>query len=102
VQIDFMAVSAVVGVLLPIIVSVVKKEAWSTQLKRVITIVLAVAAAIVTTGVSQGWTELTFANLMAASTVIFVAANTTYQGFWSDTTVDKALTSAFDKTAFTQ
>jgi hypothetical protein len=99
-QVDFVAVSAIVGALLPIVVSIVKKEAWSTQIKRVITIVLAMIAAVVTTGVAEGWTELSFANLTASATLIFVAANTTYNGFWSDTTVDRALTSAFDKTAF--
>ena len=98
-ELNFVAISGIVGALLPLIISFLKQTSWSTQVKRVFSFVLSIISAIVVTGASEGWAELSLNNLVTSFAVIFALAQTTYTGLWQDTSVEVAASNAFDRTA---
>ncbi len=89
---DVVAYSALVGALLPLVISFVKKAEWSSQTKKLVAAGLSLVAAVITVVVTEG--SLSFELLLASVGTIFALAKTTYDGFWEDTSVDTTLTRA--------
>jgi hypothetical protein len=83
------AYSTLVGSLLPLVISFVKKSAWSTQQKRAASVVVALVAAVITTAATTGWG---IEPLLASAGAIFALSKTTYEGFWEGTSADATLT----------
>ncbi len=102
---DFVAVSALVGSFLPLVISLFKSWNSGTQTKRVLAVVLSAVAAVVTVGATNGWSELDFATTATWATVVtsfglvYALAQTTYKGFWQDTRVESALSAVGNSTA---
>lgn len=91
--------SAVVGTLLPLVISMVKSNSWSTQIKRMVALLVSAVAAVITTGAELGWDMITWDSLLTSFPVIFAMAQTTYTGFWEDTAPEKAAEAMFDRAA---
>lgn len=96
-------IAGVVGFFLPLLISLVKRVEWSTQVKRGIALVASIVAGVVTVGVQAGWdvgTPTEFIQLAFNSvTQVWVVSSVAYNAFWSDTGVERALESAGSKTA---
>lgn len=75
------------------LISFVKQATWSTQTKRVVALVISVVAGIITVGVRLG---LEFGTgflpaIFLAITDVYVVSSVTYNNFWKDTTIERAL-----------
>lgn len=97
-ELDFLAMAAVVGIVLPLLISLLKDvgRTWPTQVVKAFSFVLAVVAAVIQTGADLGWTELDINTIFASFTVIYVLAQTTYKGLWEDTKIETALASTLN------
>jgi protein-S-isoprenylcysteine O-methyltransferase Ste14 len=102
-MLDLMAISAIVGALLPLLISFIKQSTWTSQLKKSVSLLLAVVSAVVATGVSQSWAIGSWADfwsyLLPSFGAIYALAQTTYMGFWEDTPIEARLAAAFDRAA---
>ena len=102
-NLDFVAIAGLIGAVLPLIISLLKQQTWSTQVKKFVAAGIAGAVAIVYTGASEGWAVGSFSDfwsyLVTSFAVIFALAQTTYIGFWEDTAVEVRLGEAFDRAA---
>ena len=92
-DVDFVAISGLVGALLPLVISAFKNLGWSSTVKKSLAMVLSLVAAVIVTGATQGWSQLVWSNLLASASVIIALAQTTYLGFWEDTAVEVKLAS---------
>lgn len=90
-ELDFITLNATVGVLLPPVISLLKRQTWSTQVKKYFAAAISVVAGVVATGVSQGWTSLDIQLVASSIAIIFPLVQTTYLGIWEDTAVEVAL-----------
>lgn len=92
---DLAAWSAVVGTLLPLVISLVKSANATTQVKRAVAVIVSIVASVVTTGAVEGWNFAdggSFWQLLIWSfTPIYALSQTTYQGFWKDTAIETSL-----------
>jgi len=92
---DLAWVGAVIAFFLPLVTSLVKRQSWSDQLKRIIAVVTAAIAGVVNTGVQAGWvfdSAGEFISLTLFSiTQVYVAAAVIYQNFWSGTSTETRL-----------
>lgn len=77
------AISGIVGALLPLVISFVKSVNWSTQTKKTTAVIVSVVAAVITTWATEGWTE--WEDFVISATTVFTTAQVTYLGFWEDT-----------------
>ncbi len=91
IEIDFLAINVLVGALLPLIVSALKRSSWSNQIKKAFAMALAIVAAVIATGVQEGWTGLTWDSLIASAGVIITLSQSTYLGFWEGNPVETRL-----------
>ena len=93
ITIDFAAVAAVIGVLLPLVTSLLKhlRGVWPTQVVRVLALVVAGVVAVIYTGVDLGWSNLAFDKVVASWSIIYVAAQTSYEHLWKDTITEQKL-----------
>ena len=83
---------APVGVLLPLVTSLIKRPGWSDTAKRAVAIVVAVVAGVVTVGVDQGWAAVEqFMPVLEQSLAVWVVAQTAYAHLWKDTTIESNL-----------
>lgn len=98
-EIDFIGISAAVGFVLPLVISLLKQDTWPSQIKKYFSFGLALVSAVVSTGLQMGWTTLSFQQVVGALAVIFPLAQTTYTGFWEDTKVEVKLAETFDRSA---
>ncbi len=87
---EVLSYSALVGALLPLVISFIKKAGWSIQQKKLLSIVIAVIAAIATVVAVEGSLDIEL--LLASAGTIFALAKTSYDGWWDTTTVDATLT----------
>ena len=92
---DFIAINGIIGALLPILMSTLKQQSWTTQVKRYVSMGLAIVASVVATGASQGWASFDWQSLVASASVIITLSQSTYSGFWKDSKVDATLTEKF-------
>lgn len=96
-EFDFVAYAGIVGALLPLLISLLKQSTWATQVKKYFAFGVAVVAAVIVTGASEGWTALNWANLVTAGAVIIPLAQTMYLGFWEDSAVEVRLAAIGDR-----
>ncbi len=82
--------SSLVGALLPLVISFIKKASWSVQQKKLLSLVIAVVAAVATVVAVEG--SVSFELLLASAGTIFALAKTSYDGWWDTTSVDATLT----------
>ena len=80
----------IIGALLPLAISLVKRAGWSNMVKKVIagavSAVVAVVAYFIFQGGWNGW-----APLVADAAIIYAMAQVTYLGFWEDSVVEVKL-----------
>jgi hypothetical protein len=86
---DVVSYSAAVGALLPLVISLVKRQHWSTQTKRLVAVVVSLIAAVATVAATEQ--SLNPELLLASAGTIFALAKTTYDGWWEDTGVETRL-----------
>lgn len=100
---DLSWLAGIVGFFLPLLISLVKKAEWSTQLKRGVALAASIVAGVVTVGVQAGWdagTPTEFVQLALNSvTQVWIVSNVAYNAFWSDTAIERGLESVGSKTA---
>lgn len=98
-ELDFVAVSAVIGITLPFAISFLKNigKTWNTQLVRGFAFALAAGAAVVQTGAQLGWEALDFNQIALAFTAIYTLAQTSFKGLWEGTNIESALSATFNK-----
>ena len=92
-QFDLAWLSGIIGVALPLLISLVKRVSWSTQFKRVVAVVASVIAGAVAVGLDGGWAlNSDFFRLALLNIVgIYTVASVTYQNFWSGTALETKL-----------
>ena len=90
-KVDLIAWSSLIGALLPVLVSLIKKSSWSMTQKQAVVIVLSLVAAVVNVGVDQGWTSISIDMVVASMTTIFVVAQMTYDKLWSSSSINERL-----------
>jgi len=84
-------VSAFVGLVMPLVVSVINQEHWSSELKGVVALVISFVAAGVTTWVNGG---LHGHSLASSFLIVFGATIATYRVFWKPTGISDKVESA--------
>lgn len=94
---DLAWIATLVGFFLPLLISFVKRQNWSTQTKRVFALVTSAVAGLVTVGLKLGL-EITdpagFAQgALLAIVDVYVVSAVAYQNFWKDTGIEKSLES---------
>ncbi len=96
-ELDLIAWSALVGSLLPLVISLVKGGNMTKGAKQLVALLVVVIASVVTVGANEGWVFASvgeFFNLALTSfTAIFALAQTTYTGFWEDRAIEVRLAS---------
>ncbi|WP_435060386.1 hypothetical protein [Streptomyces sp. bgisy060] len=80
---DSLTAGAQVGTLLPLFTAVVQRPAWSAEVKKIVAVVLALIAGVITVAASGGWQQfqhgsLTFVTIAAVLTV----SQSTYDLLW--------------------
>jgi len=97
-ELDFVAVSAVVGIVLPLAISLLKNvgATWNTQLVRAFAFALAAAAAVIQTGAELGWSNLDVNIILGSFTIIYTLAQSTFKGLWEGTKIETALASTMN------
>jgi len=76
------AVSLIIGIAMPLLVTIVKQIGLRREWNLAIAIVTCIAAAVL-----QTWAQgaLTTANLLVAVATVFAASQAIYQAFWNGT-----------------
>lgn len=87
---DVVSISAVVGALIPLLISLIKRAHWSNFQKKMAALGVSLVAAVATVVVTEGSFDIEL--LLASAGTIFALAKTTYDGIWEDTSVDATLT----------
>ena len=83
---------APIGVLLPLVTSLIKRPGWSDTAKRAVAIVVAVVAGVVTVGIDQGWDVVEQVRpVLEQAVAIWVVAQTAFSHLWKDTTIESHL-----------
>jgi hypothetical protein len=77
---DLAAWASITGILLPIVIAVVLRYGWSAQTKMIVAVVLAVADAVVVTGLTHGWHF--DGHLMATVAAVLALSQVTYRNIW--------------------
>lgn len=101
-DIDFVAWAAIIGALLPLVISTFKQNTWSTQVKKYVAVAVSAVAAVVYTGAAEGWDIASLGDfwsyIIASFAGIYAIAQTTYLGFWEDSAIEVRLSSTGDRT----
>jgi hypothetical protein len=84
-------VSAFVGIVMPLVVSVINQEHWSSQLKGVVALLVSFVAAAVTTWAEGG---LHGHSLASSFLIVFGATIATYRVFWKPTGISDKVETA--------
>lgn len=94
-ELDFVALSAIVGALLPLVISLVKGANMTKGAKQVIAGLTSLIAAIVVVGADLGWAFTSWSEFLNMAFVsfglIFAEAQTFYTGFWEDRAIEVRL-----------
>jgi len=102
-EIDFVAWAALIGAVLPLVISAVKQKTWSTQVKKYVAAGTSLVAAVIYTGAAEGWELGSFSDfwayLIVSGAGIFALAQTTYSGFWEDNAVEVRLAGLGERTS---
>lgn len=93
---DLAWVGLVIGFFLPFLTSLLKRDQWSTQAKRILALVVAAVAGTVNVGVQAGWefdNPGAFLQLTAFSVIeVYTAAAVVYRNLWEGTAPEEAAT----------
>jgi peptidoglycan/LPS O-acetylase OafA/YrhL len=95
-EFDFIATSAVVAMLLPAAISLLKNigKTWNTQVVRVFAFGMAFVAAAFQVGIEQGWTfPLDWGMVIGAGALIYAVAQASFKGLYENTTTNDFLSS---------
>jgi len=97
-ELDFVAISALIGIGLPLAVSFLKNigRTWNTQVVRVFACALAFIAATIQVGAEMGWTELNASMIIASGGIIYAIAQSSFKGLFEGTSLDEGLASTFN------
>ena len=100
-ELDFVAVSAVIGILLPTAISFLKNigRTWNTQVVRVFAFLLAFGAATIQVGADMGWDSLSASMIIGSGGLIYAIAQASFRGLFEGTQLDAGLTSTFNPEA---
>ncbi|MET8717327.1 hypothetical protein ABZV52_29625 [Streptomyces sp. NPDC004735] len=78
-----LAIGGQVGTVLPLLTAIVQRPAWSAKAKKVVAVVAALLAGIVTVAADGGWTQFQHGQLTAATlTGVLLASQTSYDLLW--------------------
>lgn len=92
---DSITTGAQVGAVLPLLTATVQRPAWSTEVKKVVAVVLALIAGVATVAASGGWGQFQHGALtLATLTAVLGASQTTYDLIWKPSKVAPAIESA--------
>ncbi|NGO67880.1 hypothetical protein [Streptomyces boncukensis] len=91
---DSVTTGAQVGALLPLLTAIVQRPAWSAGVKKVIAVVLALAAGVVTVAASGGWEQFQHGTVLATLGSVLAASQATYDLIWKPSKVAPAIESA--------
>lgn len=80
--------SALVGFLLPLVVSLVKQSGWSVKVQSVVSAVAVGIASLITVWADTGFT---WDNWAASLITVFLVSKTSYEHFWKPTGVSPKL-----------
>ncbi len=100
-DLDLVAISGLVGLVLPFLISFVKNigRTWPTQVTRTVAFGIALTAAVVTVGANEGWAFDSFntfvQSAIASFTAIYAVAMVSYQNLWKGTGPEQGLAAAF-------
>lgn len=91
---DSVTTGAQVGAFLPLITAIAQRPSWSTEVKKIVAVVLALVAGVVTVATAGGWEQfqhgtLTFATIMS----VLAASQATYDLVWKPSKVAPAIES---------
>lgn len=85
-----LAIAGTIGMLLPPVISFLKKQEWATQAKKRLSLFVCIVAAVASYFVQQGgWVGIE--PFLRDLSVIYALAQTTYTGFWEDTALEVRL-----------
>jgi len=100
-SLDLVGVSAVVGILLPYLTSLIKNigHTWPSQLVKAMAFVLAAGAAVISVGAQAGWSSFDINLILGSFTVIYALAQTTYKGLIGGTKIEQALSNTLNNDA---
>ncbi len=93
-ELDFVALSAVVGVSLPLAISLFKNlyKTWPSQWVRIFAFSAAFVAAGVSVAADQEWVwPLDWNLVLASGGVIYAIAQASFKGLWEGTNIEGAL-----------
>lgn len=80
----------IVGMVLPLVISFLKRQQWASQVKKVFAFIVCIAAAVIAYFAQHGgWVG--WEQLFADFAVIYALAQVTYSGLWQDTAVEVRL-----------
>lgn len=100
-ELDFVAVSAVIGVLLPTVISFLKNigRTWNTQAVRIFAFLLAFGAATIQVGADLGWSSLDASMIIGSGGLIYAIAQASFKGLFEGTQLETGLASTFNPEA---
>ncbi len=100
-ELDFVAVSALIGIALPLAISYLKNigRTWNTQVVRVFAFALAFGAATIQVGADAGWESLNLSMIVASGGLIYAIAQASFKGLFEGTATEYALAAAFNPEA---
>lgn len=91
---DF-GIAGVIGALLPLLIAVLNRQGWTTQIKSVFALVVCLAAAAITSFVSDGvdLNDPSF-DWVAWAGTIYASAMVSFSRFWKPTEVSEKIESS--------
>ena len=91
---DSITTGAQVGAALPLLTAIVQRPAWSSEVKKVVAVVLALVAGIATVTASGGLEQFQHGTLTSATlAAVLAASQTTYDLIWKPSKVAPAIES---------
>ncbi|MCX4976427.1 hypothetical protein [Streptomyces sp. NBC_00620] len=85
---DSLTTGAQVGAVLPLLTAVVQRPAWSAKAKKIVAVVAAVVAGVLTVAADGGLDQLQHGSLTAATILgVLAASQTSYDLVWKPSTL---------------
>jgi uncharacterized membrane protein YoaK (UPF0700 family) len=91
VSLRLLQISGMVGMLLPLVISLIKQDGLNRAVNSVISVAVCVASAVVTCLAAS---QLNPHNLLGSFIAIFIASAATYHQFFGPTNIDNLISSA--------
>lgn len=80
---DSLSTGAQVGAVLPLLTAVVQRPAWSEKYKKVVAVLAALLAGVVTVAADGGWAQFQHGQLTTVTVLgVLVASQTSYDLVW--------------------